>query len=99
MGELEEAVTHLRSITPLACGNPHLMAAMTQVLGVPDAKVPLNPAHDGGGWVCISPPGSPRAGSAQEFDSGFSAGGLEEAASRLAAMRNSRPREDDDANA
>lgn len=87
--ELEEAVTHLRTITPLACGNPHLLAAMTQVLGVPDVKVPLNPAADGGGWVCISPPGSPRAGSAEVFDSGISAGGMEEAAGRLAALGSS----------
>jgi len=84
--ELEAAVQHLRSVTALACGNPHLLAALTQILGVPDVKVPLNPAAEGGGWVCISPPGSPRVGGAAVFDGGFAAGGLEEAASRLAAL-------------
>mmetsp|Transcript_129824 Transcript_129824/g.277110 ORF Transcript_129824/g.277110 Transcript_129824/m.277110 type:complete len:387 (+) Transcript_129824:37-1197(+) len=55
------AVNHLRSLVPLACGNPHLVAAVAQLLKV-DEVVPLNPGADGGGWVCISPPGSPRLG-------------------------------------
>lgn len=84
--ELEAAVHHLRDMNPLACGNPHLLAAMCQVLGVAEVKVPLNPAADGGGWVCISPPGSPRAGQAALFDGGFAAGGAAEAAARLAAL-------------
>lgn len=64
---VEEAATRLREITALACGNPHLVKAVSEFLGV-DASVPLNPAGDGGGWVCISPPGSPRDGGTQAFE-------------------------------
>lgn len=65
---LEDAVKHLRNITALACGNPHLIKSVSDTLGV-STYVPLNPAADGeGGWVCISPPGSPRAGAAEAFD-------------------------------
>jgi len=60
---LMEAVLKLREITALACGNPHIIKALTIFLDEPAAEVPLNPAGDGGGWICISPPGSPRAGS------------------------------------
>mmetsp|Transcript_39595 Transcript_39595/g.93307 ORF Transcript_39595/g.93307 Transcript_39595/m.93307 type:complete len:349 (-) Transcript_39595:60-1106(-) len=59
--QVTEAADFLRSVTHLALGNPHLAKAVTDVLGV-EAVIPLNPAFDGGGWVCISPPGSPRAG-------------------------------------
>merc|ERR1719375_2085590 len=41
----EEAVEHLRKINSLACGNPHLLATVGQLLGT-EATVPLNPAHD-----------------------------------------------------
>jgi hypothetical protein len=84
--ELDPAIQHLRSITALACGNPHLVAAMSQLLQSA-ATAPLNPAQDGGGWVCLSPPGTPRQGAAVTFDSGFSAGGVAEAANRLAELR------------
>lgn len=57
--ELEEAVVRLRGITALACGNPHLNDAVAAFLRV-EGSVPLNPAGDGGHWVCISPPGTPR---------------------------------------
>merc|ERR1712183_1007268 len=33
-----------------------------------DDVVPLNPGADGGGWVCISPPGSPRLGSVLQHE-------------------------------
>jgi len=59
--QVGEAADYLRGVTHLALGNPHLAKAVTDVLGV-EAAVPLNPAFDGGGWVCISPPGSPRSG-------------------------------------
>jgi len=64
---VEEAVEYLRGITALACANPHLIKAVAMYLKV-DADVPLNPAGDGGGWVCISPPGSPRVGGTQVFE-------------------------------
>lgn len=63
----EEAVQYLRRMNTLACGNPHLLAAVGQLLGT-EARIPLNPAHDGGGWVCISPPGSPREGGVLAFE-------------------------------
>lgn len=63
--KMEAAAEHLRSVTALALGNPHLVRACGIFLGS-DASVPLNPAHDGGGWVCISPPGTPRGGAAEE---------------------------------
>eukprot|EP00929_Paragymnodinium_shiwhaense_P041966 TRINITY_DN21796_c0_g1_i1.p1 TRINITY_DN21796_c0_g1~~TRINITY_DN21796_c0_g1_i1.p1 ORF type:complete len:414 (+),score=104.64 TRINITY_DN21796_c0_g1_i1:80-1243(+) len=59
------AVLHLRKMNSLACGNPHLLLALGDALGV-DGRMELNPAHDGGGWICISPPGTPRAGAPQE---------------------------------
>eukprot|EP00927_Polykrikos_kofoidii_P060443 TRINITY_DN55424_c0_g1_i1.p1 TRINITY_DN55424_c0_g1~~TRINITY_DN55424_c0_g1_i1.p1 ORF type:complete len:397 (+),score=68.36 TRINITY_DN55424_c0_g1_i1:63-1253(+) len=62
--ELKEAVAHVRSMNPLAVANPHLLMALGDALGT-DGKCDLNPAHDGGGWVCISPPTSPRQGSSQ----------------------------------
>uniref|UniRef100_A0A7S1R880 Tyrosine specific protein phosphatases domain-containing protein n=1 Tax=Alexandrium catenella TaxID=2925 RepID=A0A7S1R880_ALECA len=65
--KVEEAVEKLRGITSLACGNPHLIKAVLDFLQI-QAEVPLNPAGDGGGWVCISPPGSPRAGGTQAFE-------------------------------
>eukprot|EP00928_Gymnodinium_smaydae_P062884 TRINITY_DN46624_c1_g1_i1.p1 TRINITY_DN46624_c1_g1~~TRINITY_DN46624_c1_g1_i1.p1 ORF type:complete len:412 (+),score=96.23 TRINITY_DN46624_c1_g1_i1:61-1236(+) len=58
---LTDAVEHMRRINLLACANPHLLIALGDVLSV-DGRQDLNPAHDGGGWVFISPPGSPRAG-------------------------------------
>eukprot|EP00931_Biecheleriopsis_adriatica_P101241 TRINITY_DN76422_c0_g1_i1.p1 TRINITY_DN76422_c0_g1~~TRINITY_DN76422_c0_g1_i1.p1 ORF type:complete len:328 (+),score=88.06 TRINITY_DN76422_c0_g1_i1:34-1017(+) len=61
--QLEEAVQHLRGITALACGNPYLLDAVAELLQV-ENNVPLNPAGDGGYWVCISPPGSPKTGPA-----------------------------------
>jgi len=79
--QLEDAVQHLRSINTLACGNPHLLAVVAQIL---DSKVdiPLNPAGDGGSWVCISPPGTPRAGVTRQFEqraANLAAGKLSEA--------------------
>jgi len=65
--EVGPATERLREITALACGNPHLMRAVAEFLGA-DAEVPLNPAGDSGGWVCISPPGSPRAGGTDAFE-------------------------------
>lgn len=65
--EMEAAADHLRSITALALGNPHLLKAAADFLQV-DGHVPLNPAGDGGGWVCISPPGSPRVGGTAAFE-------------------------------
>merc|ERR1719282_865364 len=64
---MEQAVEHLRNVTFLACANPHLLKAVSLFLEV-DAVVPLNPAGDGGGWICISPPGTPRAGGTQAFE-------------------------------
>lgn len=92
---LDAAVPHLRSITALACANPHLLAALSKVLKTNEV-IPLNPAADGGGWVCISPPGSPRQGAANEFDRGFEKGGLSEAANRLAAMNVTSPLDEQD---
>lgn len=60
---LKDAVDDLRAKNALACANPHLLVALGEVLGV-DGRMALNPAKDGGGWVCISPPGSPRVGAA-----------------------------------
>jgi len=57
---IEDAVDKCRGITAMACGNPHLLKAVAEYLKV-DAELPLNPAADGGGWICISPPGTPRA--------------------------------------
>jgi len=65
--KVEEGVEKLRGITALACANPHLVKAVGEFLHV-EAAVPLNPAGDGGGWVCISPPGSPRAGGTRAFE-------------------------------
>ncbi|CAK0788118.1 unnamed protein product [Prorocentrum cordatum] len=64
---LVRAVEHLRGITSLACGNPHMMKAVCIFLGSSES-VPLNPAGDGGGWICVSPPGTPRAGAVQAFE-------------------------------
>merc|ERR1719221_528255 len=64
---LEDAVEHLRAMNPLACANPHLVEAVAELVN--EAKqIPLNPAGDGGGWICISPPGSPRIGGAEDFE-------------------------------
>jgi len=64
--DLHEGVEQFRSINALACANPHLLMALGEVLGV-DGRVELNKADgDGGGWVCISPPGSPRLGVEKE---------------------------------
>jgi len=65
---LDEGVEMLRDITALACGNPHLVTAVANLVGAYDVDVPLNPAGDGGGWVCISPPTSPRAGGTAAFE-------------------------------
>merc|ERR1712176_1683662 len=65
--KLEEAVEHLRAMNPLACANPHLVTAIAEFLKV-KSDVQLVPAADGGGWICISPPGSPRVGGGQEFE-------------------------------
>lgn len=61
--EYQRAVEHLRKINPLACANPHLLVALGKVLGI-DGRTNLNPAPEGGGWVCISPPASPRGNDA-----------------------------------
>mmetsp|Transcript_7400 Transcript_7400/g.16724 ORF Transcript_7400/g.16724 Transcript_7400/m.16724 type:complete len:355 (+) Transcript_7400:209-1273(+) len=89
--EVNAAVDHLRKITALALGNPHLVRAAVDFLKV-EAEVPLNPAGDGGGWVCISPPGSPRAGGTAEFEATAAqalnqlrSGGGGDAAAELAA--------------
>merc|ERR1712083_226440 len=65
--KLEDAVEHLREMNPLACANPHLVTALAEFLKV-KSEVQLVPAADGGGWICISPPGSPRVGGGQEFE-------------------------------
>jgi hypothetical protein len=65
-----EAIEYVRSITPLACGNPNLVEALTDALSE-DVVVPLNPGRDDGGWICISPPSSPRAGGTQAFEETF----------------------------
>lgn len=65
--EIGEAAERLRNITALALGNPHLLKAVMDFMQV-DGNVPLNPAGDGGGWVCISPPGSPRLGGTSAFE-------------------------------
>merc|ERR1719203_1369543 len=65
--KLDEAASHLRRITALACANPHIVKAVADLLGV-STMVPLNPAGDGGGWVCISPPGTPRQGGTAAFE-------------------------------
>jgi len=65
--QVEAAVEHLRNITALGLANPHLVKAVTELLGV-EAAIPLNPAGDGGGWVCISPPGTPREGGMESFE-------------------------------
>ena len=60
--ELLPTVTHLREISSLSLGNPHLNVALAEALQLPPGvTVPLNPATDGGSFVCISPPGSPKA--------------------------------------
>merc|ERR1712217_997578 len=64
---LEEAVEHLRDINPLACANPHLLYGLAAMLDVGN-EVPLVPSGDGGGWICISPPGSPRQGGVEAFE-------------------------------
>ncbi|CAK9105340.1 Protein phosphatase Slingshot homolog 3 (SSH-like protein 3) (SSH-3L) [Durusdinium trenchii] len=61
--KLNTAVEHLRSITALACGNPYLIDAVGKFLQV-EVDVPLNEAGDDGHWICISPPGTPRAADA-----------------------------------
>merc|ERR1711920_638440 len=96
---LEDAVEHLRSINPLACANPHLVIAVAEMLKV-GTTVPLNPAGDGGGWICISPPGSPRAGGTQAFeDSAAEAlkNLAEQAAGRLAEGRPADESEEEEA--
>ena len=65
--ELPEAVEHLRGLTALALCNPHLVRAVADFLMV-DATVPLHPSGDGGAWVCVSPPGTPRAGGTEAFE-------------------------------
>ncbi|CAJ1429952.1 unnamed protein product, partial [Effrenium voratum] len=65
--KLDEAVEHLRSITALACGNPYLVEAVARFLQV-DVDVPLNKAGDDGHWICVSPPGTPRASPAAGDD-------------------------------
>uniref|UniRef100_A0A7S1AEV3 Tyrosine specific protein phosphatases domain-containing protein n=1 Tax=Noctiluca scintillans TaxID=2966 RepID=A0A7S1AEV3_NOCSC len=67
---LEEAIEYVRSITPLACANPNLVEALADALNE-DVVVPLNPGRDDGGWICISPPTSPRAGGTQAFEDTF----------------------------
>lgn len=56
--EFESAVIFLRDKVPLACGNPYLLSALTDYLQI-DHPIPLCPAPGGGGWVSLSPPGSP----------------------------------------
>ena len=58
--ELLVAVEHLRTLSSLALGNPHLNVSLAEVVGTPGVDVPLNPANDGGSWVTFSPPGSPQ---------------------------------------
>jgi hypothetical protein len=65
---LDEGVEELRSITALACGNPHLVTAVANLVGAYDVDVPLNPADDGCVWICISPPTSPRDGGTATFE-------------------------------
>lgn len=65
--EMVEAAERLRSITALALGNPHLLKAVADFLQV-DSSVPMNAAGDGGSWVLISPPGSPRVGGTAAFE-------------------------------
>jgi hypothetical protein len=65
--KMDEAAERLRGITTLALANPHMVRAVGHVVNSDDI-VPLNPAGGGGGWVCISPPGTPRAGATQAFE-------------------------------
>ncbi|KAL1525707.1 hypothetical protein AB1Y20_020553 [Prymnesium parvum] len=58
--ELIPAVEHLRQVSTLALGNPHLNVALAHVVGKDDVDIPLNPADEGGSWVTFSPPGSPK---------------------------------------
>merc|ERR1712224_615680 len=57
--EFQSGVERLRKINAMSLANPHMLVALGKVLSV-DGRVALNPAHDGGGWICISPPASPR---------------------------------------
>lgn len=69
--DLEKGVQYLRKLNPLACANPHLLMALGDALGV-SGRMELCPGAAGqeGGWVCISPPGTPREGEAppQSFE-------------------------------
>mmetsp|Transcript_123872 Transcript_123872/g.246512 ORF Transcript_123872/g.246512 Transcript_123872/m.246512 type:complete len:340 (-) Transcript_123872:70-1089(-) len=67
---LDQAVEHLRQMNPLALANPHLAEALRMVLQA-ENTIPLNRAPDGGGWICLSPPGTPRDGAAANTGSQF----------------------------
>lgn len=90
---LKDGVEKLRAMNPMACANPHLIVALGDVVGE-DGRMELNPAHNEGGWVCISPPGSPRAGVAPPatFEQLAAEAALKEAAKKLEALGGDSPR-------
>lgn len=86
--KLLPVVDHLRSVSTLALGNPHLNVSLAHVVGADEETVPLNPADDGGSWVTFSPPGSPKAprSPAEPVDATPSDDVAAEAARRLKAL-------------
>lgn len=57
---VDAAIEHLRNINAMALGNPVLLQACVEFLGF-KGEVPLLCGDgDGGGWISISPPGSPQ---------------------------------------
>ena len=57
--DLLTTVDHLRKVSSLSLGNPHLNIALAHLLDRDDIDIPLNPADDGGNWVTFSPVESP----------------------------------------
>ena len=88
--ELLAAVEHLRTLSSLALGNPHLNVTLAEVVGTPGVDVPLNPANDGGSWVTFSPPGSPQMAGARSPTEGEAGDGSAEAAPEAAALAAAR---------
>jgi len=104
--KVEDAVDYLRKVTALGLANPHLVRAAIEYMQV-EVSVPLNPAGDGGSWVCISPPGSPRENGLKAFEEAqrkimgqqmASGGGpsSDVLAEKLAACRKAQDEESDD---
>jgi len=59
--KLHEAAEHIRVVTAIAVANPYMLLVVNRILGVNEV-LPLNEAGEQGGWIMISPPGSPRLG-------------------------------------